>query len=237
MRPRTDRRGDDVTVYRRFAIYYTPPPGALADFGAAWLGWDVAAGRPVASERRIAGVAEITSTPRRYGFHATLKPPFRLAEGSSPDALGAAAADVAARLSPIRAEGLKLSRLGRFLALVPEGDDGPISQLAAALVRGLDAFRAPHGEDELARRRANGLTPAQDALLLRWGYPFVMDEFRFHMTLSGRLEPAMADRVEAEVSDHLSDLPLRPFEIRDVTLVGEDADGYFHQVQRIALSG
>jgi putative phosphonate metabolism protein len=226
-----------MTDYRRFAVYYTPPPGALAEFGAGWLGWDVAAGCRVPRGLDVEGAEEITATPRRYGFHATLKPPFRLADGRTVAELEAALAALAGATQPVRGARLHLERLGPFLALVPASDHAPFSALGDALVRGLDAFRLPPSEAEVARRRAAGLTQAQDAHLMRWGYPYVLDEFYFHMTLSGRLDPATAARVETALAPVLARVVPDPFAIHDVTLAGEDEDGYFHEIHRYTLSG
>jgi putative phosphonate metabolism protein len=226
-----------MTEFRRHAVYYTPPPGALADFGASWLGWDVAQGARAPRTLDVEGAEEITATPRRYGFHATLKPPFRLAPGRTVADLRTAVAEVAAVTPPITGARLHLERLGPFLALVPASEHAPFSRLADAMVRELDAFRLPPSDAEVARRRAAGLTPAQDAHLLRWGYPYVFDEFRFHMTLSGKLDPATAARVEAALAPVLAEVVPYPFAITDVTLAGEDEDGYFHELHRYTLSG
>jgi hypothetical protein len=223
--------------FRRYAVYYTPPPGALADFGAGWLGWDPVKGARVPRTIALDGAEDITATPRRYGFHATLKAPFRLAEGYSRDALAAALADLAEATPPLRGARLHMDRLGPFLALVPASDHAPFSALGDAMVTGLDAFRAPAPPEETARRRASGLTTAQDAHLLRWGYPHVFDEFRFHMTLSGRLDPGTAERVEAALAPHLAAAVPDPFGIEEVTLSGEDRDGYFHDLHRYRLAG
>jgi putative phosphonate metabolism protein len=223
--------------FRRHAVYYTPPPGALADFGAFWLGWDAVAGRRLPHAPEVEGAEEITATPRRYGFHATLKPPFRLAEGRTVAELEAAVARVAADTPAVRGARLGLERLGPFLALVPVSDHGPFSALGESMVRGLDDFRMPPSSAEMTRRRAAGLTPAQDAHLVRWGYPYVFEEFRFHMTLSGKLDPVTAARVEAALAPVLAEVVPDPFEIGAVTLAGEDEDGYFHEVHRYTLSG
>ncbi len=223
--------------FRRYAVYYTPPPGALADFGAGWLGWDMVKGARVPRTIALDGAEDVTATPRRYGFHATLKPPFRLAEGHAPEGLASALADLAAATPAVAGARLHLERLGPFLALVPASDHAPFSTLCDAMVRGLDSFRAPASPDEIARRRASGLTPAQDAHLLRWGYPHVFEEFRFHMTLSGKLDPETALRVEAALSPHLAEVVPDPFRIDEVTLAGEDRDGYFHEIHRYALAG
>jgi hypothetical protein len=226
-----------MTAFRRHAVYYTPPPGVFADFGAGWLGWDVAKGARAARRVEVDGADEITATPRRYGFHATLKPPFRLAEGRTFDEVQGAVAEVAAATPAIRGARLHHQRLGPFLALVPAGDHAPFSALADAMVRELDAFRLPPSDAEVARRRAAGLTPAQDAYLLRWGYPYVFEEFRFHMTLSGKLDTSTAARVEAALAPVLAEVVPDPFDITDVTLAGEDEDGYFHELHRYTLSG
>jgi putative phosphonate metabolism protein len=225
-------------TYRRYAVYYTPPPGPLSAFGACWLGWDIAAGAPVPhAPDDYAALPRLTETPRRYGFHATIKPPFALAEGTDAAALTDAVAALAARLPSARADGLRLSRIGPFLALVPAGDTAEVDALAAAFVTGLDTFRAPQSEVDLARRRAAGLSPAQESHLIRWGYPYVLDEFRFHMTLSGALSDAEAEGMERVLEPLLAGLLPRPFTIADMTLAGEDADGRFHELSRHRLAG
>ena len=221
--------------YSRFAIYYVPPAGDLADFGAAWLGWDIVAGRAVA-QPDLPGLEDITATPRVYGFHGTLKPPFRLADGASQSDLEGATAALADGLEPARCDGLSLKAMGRFLALTPDGDKASVQRVAAACVRGLDSFRAPATEAELARRRAAGLTPRQEALLAEWGYPFVMEEFRFHLTLSGRLPRDSIAPWTDRLKTHLPALPA-PFVIDQIALCGERADGRFELIHRYTLAG
>lgn len=230
-----------METYKRYAVYYAPEPGALADFAASWLGWDPVARCEV--QHPDLGllpqqVNDITSTPRKYGFHGTIKPPFRLADGTSPDALKADLEALCARLAPVTMEGLSLKSLGRFLALVPDGAPAPLAALAAQCVMSLDPHRAPPPATELAGRRAKGLSPAQDALLARWGYPYVMEEFRFHLTLTGALAPEEVERVAARLSAYLGPILPKPFVIRDLCLFGEAAeDGRFHLLHRYALSG
>ena len=226
--------------YQRYAIYYAPPPGPLARFGAAWLGWDAAAGRAMPHPRvdgLVRPVDEITAKPRRYGFHATMKPPFRLAAGSSADALHRAAEALARDMAPVSLDGLRLARLGGFLALTPLGDTDALGAVAAQVVEALDPFRAPPTEADLARRRAAGLSPRQETLLARWGYPHVMEEFRFHITLTGPLPPAEAETVRAALVPHLDPLLPRPFAIASLCLFGEDGQGRFHQLRRYPLTG
>jgi putative phosphonate metabolism protein len=224
----------------RWAVYYLPPPGALATAGAAWLGWDVEGGAPCPHPdlpSLPASAADLTATPRRYGFHATIKPPFRLADGRSEGDLIAATAAFCAHARPVTLEGLVLTDLDGFLALTPAGETAALAALAAAVVADLDGFRAPAPPDEVARRRAAGLTPRQDALLDRWGYPYVMEEFRFHMTLTGRLDPAQADAVAGVLGPWLAPVLPRPFVLGHLALAAEDAQGRFHRVARWPLGG
>ncbi len=220
---------DDVV---RFALYLVPE-GPLGAFGADWLGWDMARGTalPIPEEW-----ASVTAEPRRYGFHATVKPPFRLAEGRDAaglmDAVGALCADVA----PFTCDGLRLASLDGFVALVPDGDTGPLDRFAARVVADLDGFRRPAEAQEIARRRAAGLSARQEDYLLRWGYPYVMDEFRAHFTLTTRLGPER-DAVMAHLQTRLADVPLRPFSVDSLCLVGEQAAGGFRLIHRYALSG
>ena len=229
--------------FKRYALYFLAENGSdLATFGESWLGWSIDHGRPVPHETAPAieslplPLEEITRTPRKYGFHGTLKAPFRLAEGYGEPELIEAATSLAATIPVFTIDAFKLASIGRFIALVPDGKCPPLDAMATRLVRELDHFRAPLGTVELERRRANGLTAEQDALLLRWGYPYVMQEFRFHMTLTGPLEAEH----QAEISDllrhHLEGVVGVPVTIRNIGLVGEAEDGHFHLIHRLPLA-
>ncbi|MCB5200720.1 DUF1045 domain-containing protein [Loktanella sp. TSTF-M6] len=221
--------------YARFAIYYIPPDGPLADFGAAWLGWDVLKGCAV-PQCDLPGLHDITMTPRKYGFHGTLKPPLRLRDGLTQVDLGQAVAALAAQVAPAICDGLELSRIGRFLALTPAGPVDGLTRVAGDCVRALDRFRAPASAAELDRRRQAGLTPRQEANLTTWGYPYVMDDFRFHMTLSGQLTPEALPQWEAALRDRLPALPT-PFALNEIALCGAGDDGRFALIHRYALTG
>lgn len=222
-------------TYTRFAIYDAPIDDALAGFGATWLGWDVRTGSATL-QADVPGLNDITMTPRKYGFHGTLKPPFRLAVDRSVDELQAAAADLAGRCAPARSGGLMLTTLGGFLALTPTGDLTGLERVASACVTDLDAFRAPASETELERRRSAGLSARQEALMQHWGYPYVMEEFRFHLTLSGRLPQTDRAAWVNTVRTHLPPLADR-YELGSIALCGERPDGRFELIQRYTLAG
>ncbi len=226
-------------MYHRYAIYVTPAPdSALADFGAHWLGWDSATGQPV-TQPGVAGLdlPAITAAPHPYGFHGTVKPPFRLADDTTPDALLADLAALCIQLAPVTLSGLELARLGGFFALVSVGDSAALADMASKVVQALDTYRAPPTAPEIEKRRAARLNPQQEAHLQRWGYPYVMDQFRYHMTLTGRLDADTRETVQAALATRIADIALTPFAIDALTLLGQDDAGRFHQIARLPLTG
>lgn len=225
-------------MFKRYAIFYTPPPGPFADFCASWLGWDSRAGETVAHPA-ISGfdVGKLTDVPRKYGFHGTLKAPFRLANGQSVEGLQTALAGFADANAPVTVPGMTLQHHHGFLALRPAGEATALNALVARIVSDLDHFRAPAGADELARRRKAGLTERQEHNLMTWGYPYVMADFHFHLTLSGRLDDSTGAAVLAQLEPMLYPLVPTPFVMDHITLLGQAEDDMFHEIQRYALAG
>ncbi len=223
--------------FKRYGLYVVPQ-GPLFDAASAWLGWDSAAGETV-PHPDVAGLPEpveaLTSTPRKYGFHGTIKPPFTLADGQTADALHEAATRFCTEQAPVAIPALDVRRLGGFVAIVPTEPSPDLAALASATVEALDPFRAPPSDAELVKRRKAGLSDRQEALLQQWGYPYVMEEFRFHLTLTGRTEQAEA--VRTALAAHLKPVLPRPFHIDSLALMGEDANGRFHLIHRYTLSG
>lgn len=151
---------------------------------------------------------DITVDPRRYGFHATLKAPFELAAGTGPDELAAAVAGFCAARGPVVLRAVRPAAIGAFRALVPTEDTAQIDALAAEVVRAFEPFRAPLSDDDIARRRPERLTPRQRELLDEVGYPYALDEFRCHLTLTDSLTGALADsgeETDAAIAEHFSD--------------------------------
>ncbi|GIT88554.1 DUF1045 domain-containing protein [Roseobacter sp. OBYS 0001] len=217
-------------TYTRYAIYYTPPPGRFAELGARWLGWDIAKGQPVGSPD-----LDIVATPRKYGFHATLKAPFFLADGVTENHLLCAFRDLGQNLAPVALEGLEVRRLGGFVALEPFGNKDALQSLAANCVTRLDLFRAPMSEAERLRKTKPHMTQAHRQNLEQWGYAHVMDSFRFHMTLSGPLPKHIRDRVMTQAEAHFAPAQIAPLTIATITLVGERADGTFKSIEQARL--
>ena len=220
----------------RFAIYFAPPPGSLLhERGASWLGRDAHAAS-VSPVRNSDLSDDLIADARRYGFHATLKPPFVLRNGCTEAALTVAIAHLASGLDAVTVPALSLKEIDGFLALVPVHHCPALGELAAICVRDLDGFRHPASEDEVHRRRAAGLSKRQDEYLLRWGYPYVMEEFRFHMTLTRRLNDQESHHTAALAREHFRDLLGHPLVIDALTLFREAGPGRdFAVVQRFPL--
>ncbi|HVM82869.1 MAG TPA: DUF1045 domain-containing protein [Candidatus Binatia bacterium] len=207
----------------RFALYWTPPQGSpLALRGAAWLGHDAAGEasgeRPAVDGFDVARLAALTAAPAQYGLHATLKPPFRLAEGTDRAGLEAAIAAFAGTVGAFAVPPLRLAALDGFLALIPSGPSAALDALAARCVKEFDRFRRPAGPDELARRRAAGLSARQERHLLDWGYPYVLEDFRFHVTLTGALSQEDAARLMPALSAEFAEVIGAPLEIAELAL-------------------
>jgi len=219
-----------MTAQTRFALYFTSPAGsALARFGAGVLGYDCDAGAPVA-RRQLDGIdaaeaAAATAEPARYGFHGTLMAPFALAlfvRGRAPVPLGR----------------LKVGGIGAFTALVPAGPEHAVRTFAGDCVAAFDGFRAPLSARDRARRLATRLSPRQVELLDRWGYPYVFSEFRFHMTLTGRLPAHEQARWQAALAVAFAPLVPSQVDIDAVSLVRqEDRDAPFRVIAREPLQG
>ena len=218
--------------FSRYAIYYIPDL-PLFQIGSDWLGWNSITGQETtlsADHRRI------TDRPRKYGFHATVKPPFSLASNSTQGDLQDAFQTFCATVSPATGGTLKISRLGRFLAMTQDVQSNEVTELAASTVSHFDKFRAPLSEQDIAKRRQRRLTPEQDALMLRWGYPYMMQEFKFHMTLTGPLQNDEIDAIEHDANTRFREFLGQPLKIASIALLGEDSDsGRFHVVDKLSL--
>ena len=177
----------------RYAVYFVPPhDSALAAFGRSWLGYDIETGEPV-EHSAFKGIAPtrlkaLTSGPRPYGFHGTIKPPFELAPTVSLDGLLTATRICAASSTPADIPPLEVVTIGKFVALSPIKSSLKLEGLATNFVRALEGFRRHQTDKEMARYRQNKLTVHQEQMVDHWGYPFVLEEFRFHMTLSDRID-------------------------------------------------
>lgn len=226
----------------RYAVYFAP---AADDpwwaFGSGWIGRCAVTGRPL-DPPRIEGIdaaqfARLTASPRRYGFHATLRAPFRPAPGVSARTLCEALERLLGTTQDFELPPLQVALIDDFLALVPAGADARIDSIAATCVTGTDDLRAPLEAAELARRRAGGLDAHEEALLQRWGYPWVLGLFRFHLSLTGPLGDAGAALVSSLQDAARALMPARPPRFDAVCVFEEPGPGAdFRLVERIRFT-
>ncbi|MBV16961.1 MAG: hypothetical protein CMO05_05725 [Thalassospira sp.] len=232
-----------MTDYQRYALYYAPSAQSdLGQFGNAWLGRDPVTDddlpRPAVLRIDADDVIAATTSPTRYGFHGTLKPPFAVKDGQSRAELETAVESLCAETAPITCGPLTLKSIGLFLALLPTEPVAPLENLAGMLVRSLDDFRKPEDVAAMNKRRAAGLTERQEDYLVAWGYPYVMEEFRFHLTLSNKLAPEQLARFEESLRPIIAPLCDAPFQIDDICLFGDPGNGKpFRLLKRFALAG
>jgi putative phosphonate metabolism protein len=231
-------------VTERYAVYYAPRADeGLATAAGQWLGISPEGGRlrrqPLLSGFSPERLAEITADPRMYGFHGTLKAPIALVDGVTERDFVDAVGRFAVTLRAVTVPSMVLAEIGSFLALVPAEPAPLLQDLADRCVVEFDEYRRPADEAELARRRASGLTPRQDALLLRWGYPYVLEEWRFHLTLSGRIEDAVErSAVMAILRKRFGGFVDRPLQVRDLCVFRQGAPGRpFTVLARFRLGG
>ncbi|MBP9943081.1 MAG: DUF1045 domain-containing protein, partial [Desulfomicrobium sp.] len=206
----------------RYAIYFAPPEGSeLERVCSAILGrcarTGVALKQPAIPGIEPARLAELTASPRHYGLHATLKPPFFLAEQHDETELLENAAMIALKTRPFDLPGLELARIGSFLALTLTAPCPDLENLARICVTVLDPFRRPPDPEELERRRVRGLTANQERLLNLWGYPYVLEEMRFHLTLTGSIhDPNERERIHAALIPLLAPVLRAPVPVREI---------------------
>ncbi len=221
----------------RVAVYYAPErDDPLWDAGNRWLGRDPETGTTLNQPEGI-GIAKLTDEPAAYGLHATLKPPMRLAPGTRYEDFAAAVGELAAGLTAFPLPPLAVTNLDGFLALREQEPSPDLQALADSAVATLDGFREQPEAAELARRRRHGLTEAEETMLERWGYPYVFQLWRFHITLSRRLETAEMAHARPIAEAYFAAALARPRLVSSVAIFTQAARGApFLLAERFALA-
>lgn len=242
MTKKTDTEWQLGADFARYALYWAPEDAdPLRAFGAAWLGHDPASADPVAYRNRLGLSSEtadnLTAEPSRYGLHATLKAPFRLQPSARLEQLIDTTNVLARSTTAFATAPLRLTILNGFLALCPASPSPSLDALARRCVIELDPLRAPLTPAERGRRKPQFLTPEQLRLLDAWGYPHVLDHFRFHITLTKRLTGAEQSFVRPLLETATKPFCAEPLRIDSIALFGDPGDGRpFRLVQRFALA-
>jgi hypothetical protein len=220
----------------RYAIYFVPAAQSrLYRFGCTILGYDCYTGETM--KYCQLEWEKLTREPRRYGFHATLKAPFHLSHACTEAQLVSAFSSFAGldqalpRITPV------IRTLGGFAAIVPLHHEPAIDALAMKCTTLFDAFRAPMSAQERAKRVASGLNQSQIENLERWGYPFLFSDFRFHMTLTGKIPTGRIDPVLAWLEERFHrSCAHEPITIDRLALLRQDgADASFRVIAQVPL--
>ena len=216
-----------MTGFPRYAIYFAAgSESALSRFGAELLGYDAYTGDELPFPRETLDVApdwrDISADPRKYGFHGTLKAPMALTPGRTEAELAAACVAFACRARPIPMIRPVVDSISGFIAVIPAEPVDALEELAADCVRDFDSFRAALTAEDRARRRPEKLSERQRDYLDRWGYPYVMEEFRFHMTLTGRLDSERRGPILQMLRTRFAPLRLDTLAIDRLTLFRQD---------------
>jgi putative phosphonate metabolism protein len=214
----------------RYALYFSPAADhPLTTTASRWLGRDAYTGEafptPEVNGLSVEEVHALTADPRRYAFHATLKAPFELADGKTEAELIEAFEEFAATTEAFDIPNVIVGQLGRFFALVPDRVYPELQDYAARIVEDFEPFRAPLSDADITRRKPETLSPQHRDNLMRWGYPHVMGEFRFHMTLSGQVPPEQAPAMRAALEPRFAEFVNRPLSINGIALFVEPARG------------
>jgi putative phosphonate metabolism protein len=231
-----------MTNYPRYAIYYAPAPGSDLDrFGARLLGYDAFNGGdlPFADgiEQTVPDWRELTGDPRKYGFHATLKAPMPLAPDATEAELLAACESFAGTPRKIPVIHPVVDSISGFITVVAAEPSAELERLAADCTRDFDSFRAPLTPEDRARRNPQQLTPRQRDYLDRWGYPYVMEDFRFHLTLTGRLDGERRAAIVPILQQRFAALGIATLAIDRIALFRQDdADSRFTIIGHYALT-
>ncbi len=222
----------------RFALYYAPAiDDPLHQAAADWLGRDADSNAP-RRQPALPDIAAITADPRKYGFHATLKPPMRLRAGTGWDDLLAVTQAIAESVPAFDLPPLAVQDLRGFLALRETAPSPELQALADICVAGADALRDPPDDAEIARRQNGRLTAAEDSNLRRWGYPYAFATWFFHMTLTRRLTPAEMAAIRPAVEAHFAAALAQPRRISDICLFSQATpDASFVIAARVPLAG
>ncbi|MHB0771345.1 DUF1045 domain-containing protein [Bradyrhizobium sp. 5.13L] len=216
-----------MTGFPRYAIYFADgADGALSRFGAELLGYDARTGDEVPFPREALQIApdwrDISTDPRKYGFHATLKAPMTLVSGRTEAELMATCATFAGKRRTIPVIRPVVDAISGFIAVIPAEPVDALQQFASDCVREFDSFRAALTAEDRARRKPEKLTEQQRDYLDRWGYPYVMEEFRFHMTLTGRLDAERRGPILEMLRTRFASLRLGALAIDHLALFKQD---------------
>ena len=234
--------------YSRYAIYYAPPKeSSLEEFGRYWFGWDPLNAKLINNKHRINylnrfGIKNLINIdknvliPKKYGFHGTLIPPFKLNKNYSTNTLFKKTEEIAKKFKKFKFYKFKLKKINNFYAFVQNKKNNNINKLSNRLVRELFKFRSPLTKKEIDRRNPSKLSKLQLNILYKWGYPYIMSEFNFHMTLASEVT---GNKLYFELKKIEKNKEIILNEINNfdkIYIFGENQNGMFENLENFSLS-
>ena len=237
-----------MTNYKRVAIYFLPKKNSsLENFGKNLLGRDINKKRKISLTRRqkyfinrrftyFDELKDYCEKPAKYGFHATLKAPFRLKRNVKTKDFYDVISHIAAQHSRFKIKGLKIVYSKKFTFITSRKPNKLLINLENDLVKHLDTFRAELNKTEIKKRNPDSLTFKQNKYLKEWGYPFVLDQFKFHMTLMNQNNNKLSNKQKLELEKLIYKISNNLLEFNEISLLGENKNGYFEEIKRFKLN-
>mgnify|MGYP001390519063 FL=1 len=237
-----------MTNYKRVAIYFLPKKNSsLENFGKNLLGRDINKKKKISLTRRqkyfinrgftyFDELKDYCEEPAKYGFHATLKAPFRLKRNVKTKNFYDVISHIAAQHSRFKIKGLKIVYSKKFTFITSRKPNKLLRNLENDLVKHLDTFRAELNKTEIKKRIPDSLTFKQNKYLKEWGYPFVFDQFKFHMTLMNQNNNKLSNKQKLELEKLIYKISNNVIEFNEISLLGENKNGYFEEIKRFKLN-
>ena len=237
-----------MTNYKRVAIYFLPKKNSsLENFGKNLLGRDINKKKKISLTRRqkyfinrgftyFDELKDYCEQPAKYGFHATLKAPFRLKRNVKTKNFYDVISHIAAQHSRFKIKGLKIVYSKKFTFITSRKEIKSLINLENDLVKHLDTFRAELNKTEIKKRNPDSLTFKQNKYLKEWGYPFVLDQFKFHMTLMNQNNNKLSNKQKLELEKLIYKISNNLVEFNEISLLGENKKGYFEEIKRFKLN-
>ena len=223
--------------YKRYAIYYVPSENSELDlFGKCWLGWDPYKGVETTKSdlSKLPSFKKFSSlvlTPKQYGFHGTIKAPFRLKNEYTYNDLENKVREISKQIHSFYFDQLIIKKLGNFIGLIPT-NNLKINAVSNKFVEELDYLRDELSESEIKKRKPHKLTSNQKQMLFKWGYPYVFNEFKFHLTLTSKLNVVEIDEVFRSLQNILKQVNLNKISFNNICIFGQKNDEKFYFVKR-----
>ena len=237
-----------MTNYKRVAIYFLPKKNSsLENFGKNLLGRDINKKKKISLTRRqkyfinrgftyFDELKDYCEQPAKYGFHATLKAPFRLKRNVKTKNFYDVISHIAAQHSRFKIKGLKIVYSKKFTFITSRKPNKLLINLESDLVKHLDTFRAELNKTEIKKRIPDSLTFKQNKYLKEWGYPFVFDQFKFHMTLMNQNNNKLSNKQKLELEKLIYKTSNNVIEFNEISLLGENKNGHFEEIKRFKLN-